>query len=531
MGEQNYVDNGKISSRQTFRLYVFDLMGIATLLLPPYLAKLCGESGVYAILLGILGGLIYLFVLGGAMKKMKKDMLSFLREDTSPFLRKLILVIVLFHSVVTAGFCAYVFANLMQYSLVKESSYFIILLLIVIVAAYAVSGGIESRARVYEVLFWFILLPFIGMMLVSMRDFEWVYVESILRPNGGNIWKGAYLVFLLQTPLFFALFLIGEKEKNYGRNIIKTITVSVLYAGSILLGSYILLLGNFGAKSLANLRFPVITLMSTIQFEGYFLKRMDALMLAVWFFTLYALLNLHLHYGVRMVAELGSNPQKLKWWQVILPSILVFIVAYSMHIETDGRWLFMKYYSNVAVPFMVIIPLLLFLTGCSTTELEERSFPMLVAVEYEDGNIRYRDAFPKEDDTGRLGAKEKDYNHLKVFVFEEDFLEHKGAYETLVTELSEKEKFPRNTYVCVIDDVEELFEMEREISQDLGTYVEEYLKTHEENKSRLLTLGDLIDEQANQTFVLYFPYLDVEENVLVWKGYVNTSGKNWKESD
>ena len=118
-----------------------------------------------------------------------------------------------------------------------------------------------------------------------------------------------------------------------------------------------------------------------------------------------------------------------------------------------------------------------------------------------------------------------------MFVFEEDFLEHKGAYETLVTELSEKEKFPRNTYVCVIDDVEELFEMEREISQDLGTYVEEYLKTHEENKSRLLTLGDLIDEQANQTFVLYFPYLDVEENVLVWKGYVNTSGKSWKESD
>ena len=52
-----YINNGKISSRQTMRLYVFDLMGIATLLLPPYLAKLCGANGVYAILLGTGAGL------------------------------------------------------------------------------------------------------------------------------------------------------------------------------------------------------------------------------------------------------------------------------------------------------------------------------------------------------------------------------------------------------------------------------------------------------------------------------------------
>ena len=44
MEEENtmeFVNNGKISGRQTMRLYVFDLMGIATLLLPPYLAGLC----------------------------------------------------------------------------------------------------------------------------------------------------------------------------------------------------------------------------------------------------------------------------------------------------------------------------------------------------------------------------------------------------------------------------------------------------------------------------------------------------------
>ena len=355
----DYVNNGKISSRQTLRLYVFDLMGIATLLLPPYLAKLCGASGIYAILLGAGGGILYLLYLGWIMKKMKQDMLSFLKEEIPPWIRIFVLSFVMVQSIATAGFCAYVFANLMQYSLVKETSYFAILLLIVVVGAYAVSGGIESRARVYEAVFWIVLVPYIGMMLASLRNFEWAYVKPILEPDVTNLWKETFLVFLLLTPLFYALFLIGEKEKNYGRNIVKTVMVSVVFSVILLLGSYVLLVGNFGVNSLASLRFPVITLMSTIQFEGNFLKRMDALMLAVWFFTLYALLNLHLHYGVRMFTELSKPSDKLKWWQVALPAGIVFWVAYAMHFNVAYRNLFLTYYSYAVVPFMLLAPVLL----------------------------------------------------------------------------------------------------------------------------------------------------------------------------
>ena len=173
----------------------------------------------------------------------------------------------------------------------------------------------------------------------------------------------------------------------------------------------------------------------------------------------------------------------------------------------------------------------LMLGGCRTTELEERCFPLLTAVEVENGKIRYRDAFSKEDSTGQLGAKEKDYAHLKVLVLEKDLLEQPNQYTAMLDSLAESEIYPRNTYVCVVDDVEDLFEMEKTISQDLGTYLEEYLKKHEEKKDRLLTLGDLLDEKENQVMVLYFPYLEVEENLVEWKGYVNTSGKSWQESE
>lgn len=577
-------DNGKISSRQTFRLYVFDLMGIATLLLPPYLAKLCGTNGIYAILLGIGAGLLYLFYLGWVMKQMKTDLATYLCEQVPGWFGKLVFLFVFFHSVVTAGFCAYVFANLMQYSLVQDASYFLILLLIVLAAAYAVSGGIESRARVYEVLFWLVLVPYIGMMLASIRNLKWSYLEPVLQIDGANLGKGTYLVFLLLTPLFFSLFLIGEKEKNYGRNVVKTVASAICISGGILFGSYILLVGNFGTNSLASLRFPVITLMSTIQFEGNFLKRMDALMLAVWFFTLYALLNLHLHYGVRMLVELGNkkgkqkeNTKVIKWLQIIMPATAVFFVAYMIYLEETWMKVFLSYYAYIAVPFMIVVPvallairkkkaqfgavclvLSLMLTGCSSTELEERCFPMLVSVGLEDGKVIYGAGFPKSDATGQSNStgteikhsqvsdkdfvsskgkfenrlnKEVDYNHLKVFAIEDDLLSQASIYSAMLQHLAETESFPRNAYVCVVDDVDELYEFEKQISEDTGTYLEEYLKKHEEHKERLLTLGDLIDEEKNQTMVLYLPYIEIEENFVEWKGYMNTSGKTWQESE
>lgn len=368
-----YVNNGKISSRQTFRLYVFDLMGIATLLLPPYLAKLCGIDGIWAILIGTGAGALYLIYLGWIMKRMQMDACSYLRENTGRVFRFTALGSVWLHSIITAGFCAYVFSNLMQYTLVKESKFAIVLLVIVLVSAYAVSGGIESRARVYEVLFFPVLIPYIGMMLATIKDFEFSYVEDVFHVTGRQLIEGSYLVFLFLTPLFFSLFLIGEKEKNYGRNVVKTILCSIGVSAVILFLSYVLLVGNFGENALATMRFPVVTIMSTIQFKGNFLKRMDALMLGVWFFTLYALLNLHLHYGVLLLGELGTKEnqkqkadnrvRKAKLWQLMIPAVLVFGIAYGLQNYQGGLALFLDYYVYVAVPIMLVLPLVSVIVG------------------------------------------------------------------------------------------------------------------------------------------------------------------------
>ena len=340
------------------RLFVFDLMGIATLLLPPYLARLSGMDGIWAILAGTTLGFIYLIYLGWIMKQMGMDAMSYLETKVKLGVRSITLIFLLIHCVLTAGFTAYVFAKLIQYSLVPQTSFGVILMVILTLAAYAISGGMESRARVYEVLFWVVLIPYIGMMLASVKMLELDYIKGMFLTSRADFGKSIYLVFLFFTPLFFSLFLVGEKKKDDRRNMIKTISISILIAGGILLGSYGLLLGNFGREALASMQYPVVTLMSTIQFKGNFLKRMDAFMVAVWFFTLYALLNLHLHYGVAMLRMIFSKGKSRKW-QVFVGTVFVFFIGYCMSQKEDLVWMFINYYSYVAVPLMVLGPAVL----------------------------------------------------------------------------------------------------------------------------------------------------------------------------
>lgn len=188
----------------------------------------------------------------------------------------------------------------------------------------------------------------------------------------------------------------------------------------------------------------------------------------------------------------------------------------------------------------------LFLTACNKTELEERCFPLLAAVDYEDGKVTFCAGFPRADNSGGSTGqstelqvakasgdsfemskseyeknlnKLPDYNHLKVLVLGEDFAADQNKLDEMLEVLVKSEEFPRNTYVCVVDDVDELLEIDKNLPQDLGTYLEEYLNNHEDRKNDMLTLGDMLDEKENKKIILYAPFLDPEDTYVEWGGY------------
>ena len=76
-----FSDNNRISTRQVFRLFVFDFIGMSTLVLPGVLAQLNGCDGLFAIALGGILSSVYLWYLAQVMREMDGELTSYMKKS------------------------------------------------------------------------------------------------------------------------------------------------------------------------------------------------------------------------------------------------------------------------------------------------------------------------------------------------------------------------------------------------------------------------------------------------------------------
>jgi hypothetical protein len=377
-----YSEKKTLSMRQTYRLFVFDFLGISTLILPQFLAGVTGMYGGISILAAWALGTLYLCYLVWCRRRMGTDLQTFLsrpakqlsdptRQLPGPTKRLLGMLLAVLHTA-AAGFTGAVIAGMVRQSLIREESYALVLLLVFLTAAYAIAGDVIDRARVYEVLFWFVTAPLVVMLLVATKEIDLSYYKPQISAGIASIARSTYAVFGCFGAMSAVLFLpvesktMREKAAGAERKLRRTVWSAFTTAIVILLFAYYVMIGTFGEKALSILSYPVITLMSMIQFKGGFLKRLDAIMLAVWFFTLFALLSLNLYYGSLLLHGAIAPENKKKRGTTTKPTgitgahITVLAVAFLAGLvignREDARQLFISFFLYIQIPLYLLLP-------------------------------------------------------------------------------------------------------------------------------------------------------------------------------
>lgn len=478
-----FAENGKISYRQLRRLYVFNLLGVGTLVIPTEIAML-GKYGFIAITLGFIMSALFLM----AVSKIKK---GYLKSKTAG-------AVIYAYEVLLGAFLAWIFVDLIRYSLIPDEAFAVVLAVILLISAYALSGGVECRARTYEVVFWFILIPLMFMMAFALKDMHLKYFEIHDKMNIKNILYGAYVVFVTSTSLFNIIFLEGYDSKR----IKKSARSSLIITYVIMMSLYAVLLGNFGKYPLAEIKYPAVTLMSNVSIKGSFFKRADALMLAVWFFTLFSLLNMTLFYGMELLKRITKK--RCKKAHIAVTIALTFIAALIMEYGDGILKKYIEFLMKAGIPVMIAFVVIMLVSGCSAVELEERCFPMLAGIDKKDGQYEFYYSIDNATEPVYAAgieeavsgcesglSKTADTNHLKVLLIGNELYDDKKSYAELIEYIKDSRKFPRNTYVCAVDDINETFE-------NMGDYYEQLLEKQErEDGLCLTTIGDMLDEYTN----------------------------------
>lgn len=539
-----FSENNRISGRQAFRLLTYDLLGIGTLLMPSMLARTAGRDGIFCIVLGFLAALLYLRLLGVLAEDMAGSFAEYLEQKLGRFCGKLIEAGYLIYFVLLGSYTAYLFADIVLKDLLREESFYLVLIMILALAAYGLWGGIEGRARVYEILFWFLMIPLFLMLFSSLDEIQVDYWSPVFTADISGIFMGSYYAFLCFALVFLVLFLSGYVEKK--RVLLAAARSSLLFVGIVHAVLYLVLLGIFGANALGEMEYPAVTLMSTVRISGGFLKRADAFIFAVWFFTLYALLNGCVFYGGRLLAGMAKilwkkeDATKRERYAALVVLVPVCVLACGFYL--NDRWL--EWYESslwyIGTPFLVLVPVLLMavrlfsdkrlrgragraaallaivclsgnlLCGCATAELEDRNFPIELAV---DDPEHFAQSFLEAEGAGNRVV---DYSHLKVLILSRTFVGDAQAMGELIDYLDGKDELPRNTYLVVAEDVEQLIGLKEVIGESIGSYLEEQFENVSQVKKQAYpTLGMLCQERANHMETLFLPIVSVEEDTPV----------------
>lgn len=546
-----FSENNQISGRQVFRLLTYDFLGMGTLLLPTMLADTAGRDGIFCILAGILSTFLYLKLLRYLLKGMKTSYPDFLKQKCGKVCGYVLWGGYFLYFILMASYTAYLFSTLMLNGLVENISFYLVLLLILLLAFYGMAGGIEGRARVYEMLFWFLMIPLFLMLFAACREVKPVYWSPVFMADGKEVLSGSYYVLFCYSMVSIVLFLkeyVADRKKCVG-----AAEKAVWFSGGVFAALYLILIGLFGVDALAQMKFPAVTMMSRVQVTGGFLKRTDAFMFSIWFFTLYAMLNSMVFYSGNLAAKVIRDcGGYLEGKKRMLPYLILLLLVYGVAVLFYRNQQFLDRVTfllwRIGTPFVVGVPVLLclagekpnrgmeersskenkderknhkkkvrvvvlacflfgclFLQGCNVAELEDKAFPVLL-------NIRDQDDFQNVWlNHEYAGNKEVDYNHLKVVLIERSFLEKEAEVEDMLSMLEQEKEVPWNAYVMTTESCDRLAQTEGELDVLLGNYLEELLEnTSGIDQKAYPTLGMLYEERANHLETLYIPFVDIE---------------------
>lgn len=534
IGGSMFSENNQISGRQVFRLLTYDFLGMGTLLLPTMLADMAGRDGIFCILAGILSTFLYLKLLRYLLKGMKTSYPDFLKQKCGKVCGYVLWGGYFLYFILMASYTAYLFSTLMLNGLVENVSFYLVLMLILLLAFYGMAGGIEGRARVYEILFWFLMIPLFLMLFAACREVKPAYWSPVFMADGKEVLSGSYYVLFCYSMVSIVLFLkeyVADRRKCVG-----AAEKAVWFSGGVFAVLYLILIGLFGVEALAQMKFPAVTMMSRVQVTGGFLKRTDAFMFSIWFFTLYAMLNSMVFYSGNLAAKVIRDcGGYLEGKKRMLPYLILLLLVYGVavlfyrnqQILDSVTFLLWK----IGTPFVVCVPVLLcltgerknhkknvrvlvlvcflfgclFLQGCNVAELEDKAFPVLL-------NIRDQEDFQNVWlNHEYAGNKEVDYNHLKVVLIERSFLEKEAEVEDMLSMLEQEKEVPWNAYVMTTESCDRLAQTEGKLDTLLGNYLEELLEnTSGIDQKAYPTLGMLYEERANHLETLYIPFVDIE---------------------
>ena len=365
--------NEKISLRQLQALIIISAIGTGVIVLPRRAAEYAGSDGWMIVLgLTILAMIIGALVATAARLRPTNSFI----ESTGYFLTRPVAyflgVVLWLKLVLAAGLELRAFLLVVQVVLLRHTPIAVTSLTMLAVAAYAAVKGIETRARMAEVLLALMIIPFGLLIVLAVMDIDWSNLQPVFTTPPETLLHGTLRLGFMFTGLECLLLASPyiSPEKKMRRAVISALG----FAGLIITVITVLTIAKFG-QGVVDRPWPVLAMMDMLNLPGAFIERQEALMFSFWIITTFALLNALLFFGGVLIksclwprhnTEHKHRPSRAnRIWQigVLITTVLVFAVSC---IPWDEAAIYQRMdfmYLTLGLFFLVLLPIILIIVS------------------------------------------------------------------------------------------------------------------------------------------------------------------------
>ncbi|WP_031513130.1 GerAB/ArcD/ProY family transporter [Desulfofalx alkaliphila] len=296
------LDPGKISSRQAMFIIIVVILSTADVFLPTVVAMEAGRDAWIAVIIATALALaVALIALALGLRFPNQTLVQIFHTVFGKYAGWILaFVFVLMHPVFLTAITVGQIGVILKVAFMGKTPLLVFNGIIVLAAAYAVYHGLETIARVVEILFpiGIFTLAMVGLLVLTKVDFG--NYLPILENGFGPPLLGAFrlLSFLLEGIVLLMLIPYVNQPKKL---IVALVWVMVLLGVSLLIG--VLAIGMFGARYTAVTTFAALSMVRQIKIGG-FLDHLDAVIMTIWISGIYLKLAVLYYIACIGVAQL-----------------------------------------------------------------------------------------------------------------------------------------------------------------------------------------------------------------------------------
>lgn len=350
------IENNKISGRQLGRLVFHDFFALTTLALPGMLTRKVGVDGFFALAAGGVAGFVFLVLVILQIRQMRRaqmDYVAYLRANFGSLFTGLFLLVYFLSALFGAAYALRLLCDIARQYMIRDTPAWLVMAVLALLAVYGLAKGLESRGRMYEIMFWFVLLPLLFLFFLAACNVETQRWLPVFQAEGLQVAKSSYLVFAFLMGSAFLPVLSDDISEH--ADVSRVLKQSFVLGIGVNLVLFLLLVGIFGAPTVATMEEAALTLTALVKLPGGFLERQDALLCGIWLIGIFAFAENALYYMVWCMKKMSAK--SLQGCCLPCAGVLVYLLAVYMYRSAYVTSQLARVYMCVVVPVFVGIVL------------------------------------------------------------------------------------------------------------------------------------------------------------------------------